>query len=75
MQIAGRPSDGWAKGQPEEAVFFGPVENFFDANRGGLWKTLQKKSKKVGTNPIDNSKQVRYNRGKLRKGSYNGKTI
>ena len=62
MQIAGRPSDGWAKGRPDEAVFFGCGK----LNRGSLWKTRQKKSKKVGTNLIDNSKQVRYNRGKLK---------
>ena len=74
MQIAGRPSDGWAKGRPDEAVFFGltykkesytisspifcnsqkvPNRDFFGCgklNMGSLWKTRQKKSKKVGTN-------------------------
>ena len=60
--MQGAHQNGWAKGQPEEAVFFGPVENSPESNRGSLWKTLQKKVKKVGTNPIDKCMHVRYNR-------------
>ena len=48
--MQGAHQNGWAKGQPEEAVFF------------VLWKTLQKSMHK----PIDKCMHVRYNRGKLK---------
>lgn len=65
MQNAGRPSEGWAKGQPEEAVFFGCGKLNREQQRWAV-ENFSKKVKKSRHKPIDKCKQVRYNGSKLK---------
>lgn len=55
--MQGAQQEWWAKGQPDEAVFFGPVENSTGVACGKLCAENQKSRQK----PIDNSRHVRYN--------------